>query len=387
MSKEPLDRKKAYVENLASPTGIDLSMLDWSSSLELINLQIGADVAFRTLLDTFLNLNLNFEFKEFDFHGIDFPQQFEPEFTKIPKARYGMTRYGYSYYDPPEATSKDLERMVWKFKKWAIDKHELAYKSSGQSLKTLIESIKQRLIEKGVKKEYLDAIEEALSLAEGKFFSTAYVGFTIVGLHKIGGKRGDATVLKFRDAKDWKTEWDINAYNLYECYVGYSRVGYCRVTSRRMQMKKSIGDHIRQEISEFRKRVGEAVAKGKFLLPYYGYAYPAPTGYEYEVKTLQPRVFMLQRMDQYHYEGGSHQIKIQTVINEVKKRLDKYGVVTQMRMAYIAFAQELYYLSYQPHKLWKRYRNVLSENDLIEKYKSMGCDETILNVVKGVVKP
>lgn len=387
MGKEPIDRKKAYVETLASIDGIDLSMLDWGSLLDLINLEIGIDVVLRTLLDLFLHLNLHFDFGEFDFHNIDFKFEFEPEFIEIPKARYDMTKYGYCYYDPEQATSMNLERMIWKWRKWAIERHELTHKSADQSLKNLIANIKESLKEKGLKPEYLDAMEETLSLVEGKFFTTPYVGFTIVGAHKVGKKVGEAMELKFRDAKDWKSEWKIKAYNLYENYVGYARVGYARVTSRRMRIKKSLPDHIKKEISDFRKRVGVAVEKGKFAIPYYGDQYAPPTGYEYESKILYPRVFFLQRVDKLHYEGGSHQIKIQTIINNVKKRLDKHGVVAQARMAYLAFAQELFYLYYKPHKLWKRYRSMLTEKDLMDKYKNMGCDKDMLEIVKGVVKP
>jgi hypothetical protein len=88
-----------------------------------------------------------------------------------------------------------------------------------------------------------------------------------------------------------------------------------------------------------------------------------------------------------HYEGGSHQIKIQDVINRAKQILNEEGIIGIDRLNYLAFAQELYYLGYQPHKLWKRYRNMLTEEDLINKYINMKCQKNILDRIKGVVKP
>jgi hypothetical protein len=383
LSKSPLERKKAYVENFASIDGINLSMIDWSSFLDLINLQIGMDVVLRALLDLFAMLDLHFDFTEFDWHQLDFTFEFSPEFTKTPKARYGITKYEYCYYDPEQAGAKNLERLIWKWRKKAIEKHELTYHSAYKDLKSYIAIAKDALIKKGLKEEYLHAMEEKLALIEGKFFSIPYVGFTVVGLHKIPKKDEKGLEYNIRDPKDWKTDKRLETVALYENHVGYCRVGYARVTSTRVEVKKSLADHIKNTIEDFRKRVGTVTIKG--VAPP---AYPYPYVYmPYEVKLLFPRVFFLQRVDQMHYKGGSHQIKIQDVINRVKQILDQEGIIGVDRLAYLAFAQELYYLSYQPHKLWKRYRNMFTEEDLYIKYVNMKCQENILNKIKGVVKP
>jgi hypothetical protein len=387
LSKSPLERKKAYVQSLASVEGINTSMMNWSSLLELTNLQIGMDVVLRALLDTFAMLDLHFDFTEFDWHQLDFTQEFSPEFVKTPKARYDMTKYNYCYYDPEQAGAKNLERLIWKWRKKAIERHELTYHSAHENLKKYIEIAKDALIKKEVKEEYLDAMEEKLALIEGKFFSIPYVGFTVVGLHKIPKIDEKGLEYNIRDPKDWKTDRRLETIALYENHVGYCRVGYSRVTSKRVEVKKSLADHIKNTIEDFRKRVGKVVIEGVTTTPYpYPYAYP-PTYAPYKAELLFPRVFFLQRVDQMHYEGGSHQIKIQDVINRAKQILDEEGIIGVDRLNYLAFAQELYYLGYQPHKLWKRYRNMLTEEDLINKYINMKCQKNILDRIKGVVKP
>jgi hypothetical protein len=387
LSKSPLERKKAYVQNLASVEGINTSMMNWSSLLELINLQIGMDVVLRALLDIEAMLDLHFDFTEFDWHQLDFTQEFAPEFVKTPKARYDMTKYNYCYYDPEQAGAKNLERLIWKWRKKAIERHELTYHSAHENLKKYIEIAKDALIKKEVKEEYLDAMEETLSLIEGKFFSIPYVGFTVVGLHKIPKIDEKGLEYNIRDPKDWKTDRRLETIALYENHVGYCRVGYSRVTSKRVEIKKSLADHIKNTIEDFRKRVGKVVIEGVTPTSYpYPYAY-APTYAPYKAELLFPRVFFLQRVDQMHYEGGSHQIKIQDVINRAKQILNEEGIIGVDRLNYLAFAQELYYLGYQPHKLWKRYRNMLTEEDLINKYINMKCQRNILDRIKGVVKP
>jgi len=382
MGKTELERKKSYVENLASISGIDLSMLDWGSLLDLINLEIGFDISFRAFLDVFLNLDLHFDFSELDFHTLDFSFEFEPEFTKIPKAIYGKTKYGYCYYDPDQAGAKDLERLVWKWRKYAIETRELTYKNLSSTLKQLIANAKDALIAKGLKPEYLHAMEEKLALCAGKFFEIPYVGFAIVGLHKVAKPPHSTLDFTIKDPKNWETDITLKSVAIYENHVGYARVGYARVTSPYVVCKKSLGEYIKNEINAFRERVGVKEITGVFQPTYYGQPYPT----EYKAKILNPRVFFLQRVEQLHYEGGNFQIQNQTMINMVKSILDEEGVMIQFRMAYISFANELSWLYHDSHKLWRRYKKIFTEEDLINKYISMGCNPILLNKIKEVVK-
>jgi hypothetical protein len=95
---------------------------------------------------------------------------------------------------------------------------------------------------------------------------------------------------------------------------------------------------------------------------------------------------MLQRVDQYHYHGGTQQLKMQYNIKNIKPILDKHGVISNMRSMYYNFAHELCYASHDSHRLYKKWRKLVAEEDIIQKYIRMGCDEHILREIVGMVK-
>jgi hypothetical protein len=129
------------------------------------------------------------------------------------------------------------------------------------------------------------------------------------------------------------------------------------------------------------------------LSPYGGLGYttygtPSYGGYVPEkLKTLYQRIFMLQRVDQYHYKGGAEQLKQQYNIKKIRPILDRHGVISAFRSAYTSFAHEIFYLSYDSHKLYKLWRRLITEEDIIQKYVKIGCQEEVLREIKGIVKP
>jgi hypothetical protein len=171
--------------------------------------------------------------------------------------------------------------------------------------------------------------------------------------------------------------------------VGIARVGYARVGSFQIKPKPELAERFQQQVKEFKERAGKVAVEYPFPTypPYaYGYAPPAQPYAPIKPELLYPRAFMYQRVDQYHYNGGSHQIKLQTLINRIKQLLDSEGIMAQQRMSYIAYAQELYYLEYDPHRLWKRWKQILSRSDLRTKYIAMGMDEAILSKIEDIVR-
>ena len=86
-----------------------------------------------------------------------------------------------------------------------------------------------------------------------------------------------------------------------------------------------------------------------------------------------------------HVQGGHHQIRLQNLKNHIKRMLNEKGVIAQFRMAYLSFAQELYYLKYEPHRKYKQWKKILTDDELVNKYVRMGCDKNILNEIKEVV--
>ena len=66
----------------------------------------------------------------------------------------------------------------------------------------------------------------------------------------------------------------------------------------------------------------------------------------------------------------------------VKQILDRHGIVNMFRKPYHDFAMEIAYRQYNPKnkmKVWKRIFE--SDDPIIEKYKSMGCDVEILKEI------
>ena len=100
---------------------------------------------------------------------------------------------------------------------------------------------------------------------------------------------------------------------------------------------------------------------------------------------MNPRIFMLQRVDQYHYEGGKYQVLSQNLINSVKKILDLAGIMAIARMSYIAYAQELYYIDHPTHRLYKRWKGILTKDDVTTKYLAMGLDSDVMTKIATLV--
>jgi len=368
---EPFLRKYHYLVKLASTQGVELSMLRWESILKFIDLGIGWNLLYRMLLDMFLELNLHFDPSQFDWWDIAFEEQFTQPFMKIEKAKYGASKYNYSIYDPEQVTSQNLERLAWELRYKATEEDAAAWKQAGEALLKHLLIHKDFLLKRDVRESYAQAILDTLALVEGKLLSACYVGFNVVGISKVMPPRRSLTTFKLRNPQDWTSEMTFKTVYVYESHVGFSRVGYARVVSLNMPernpLKRELSAKLLEEIRAFKQRVG-MVQQG----PY---------------QVLYQRVFFHQREERLHWTGGEHQLRIQRIKNEVRRLLDEYGVIGNFRAGYIAFALELYYLNYDPHRLWKRWKKVLTEEELIEKYKKMGFDETILKAIKGLIKP
>jgi len=361
MYKSAKDRKTEYVDMLASTTGIDLAMLKWEINLDEIFRSIGFNILFRFYLDLFLQLDFHFDFSEFDFWDFDlreiFPVEFEEAIEKVEKARYGISEYGKSIYDPEQVTSQNYERMLWDQRYKLVHPDGHGARNIGPACRKIFDIYADFLRNKGVREEYIRGVEAVLPLVEGKIFTTSYFDFAIFDVSPFADEK-KCTV---RSTEDFETEIDLETERPYESYFDHSRFDYSRFSGLPVEQAKKLAD----AIDEFQKRAG--------MVEQYG------------LKVLRPRVFGLQRTDRLHRVGGGEQVNLQHLINRVKIILDSQGVAGMMRNAYLSFAQELAYLGRGAHRKWKRWKEMLSPDDLIEKYKSMGCDEGILRTIRGVV--
>jgi len=397
LPKTPIQRKLRYVSQLASPEGVDLSMGRWSFRLEPIQISIGFNVLFRFLLDLHLTLDFHLEMPQFDLARFEFtppeileleaiyrppevPEAFKqptkafvPEIEEIPKAKYDISRYGQSIYDPEQVTGGNLERFIWTMRYKTTDKDFPFYKSTSKALIDYLAPNKDIIKGKGVKDEYVDGIIDLIALVEGKVANAGYWDFAIFDVSKFMEATSKASTFKLREpdgiGKDWKTEVEYETETIFECHWDFARFDYSRFDVAALKIKPDLPDFLDAIIKDFHARSGQVKITEQ--------------GVEYKV--LTPRAFMLQRTEKYHWHGGEHQLKTQRIINEVKVLLNRRGVAGNQRMGYLSFAQQLAYLTYQPHKYWKRWRNLLTPEDLIYKFKKFGLREDILGEIRRIV--
>lgn len=386
-----IHRKLSYIANLASEDGIALSMDRWIGMLQEIQLEISFEEIFRALAEIYLQLNFSFDWSSFDFPLLPSFDLTIPICETGGKAYYGKSKYGSSFYDPPDVSYKDLERFFWSLRYMIAEKGTVEYKQMSTSLKTRVEAHKDALKKLPIKPELIDSLEEIMSLIEGKILRGFYVGFAVVGVSRVAQKSGSTAHVETRDPKDWKTAVNVESNIAYENVVGWSRVGYFTVSSPTMVLNKKVSDKLVEKINDFWMRSG-MVSAGE-LSPYGGPAYtvygtPSYRGYEVmPLKTLYQRIFFLQRTDQLHYTGGAHQLKMQFNIKKVKPILDRSGVIANARQVYTSFAHEVFYLNHDSHRLYKRWKQLLTEEDIVQKYIRMGCQESVLREVLATVKP
>jgi len=388
-SETIIDRKEKYIEHTTTIDWIGLNLFRWEFRLPKIDLSIGFNLSFNFLLDFYLAVDLHFPFDEFDFEMPNFVLDWQ----QIPKAYYGKTKYNQGVYDPPEILWKDLARFLWNMRYQTTEKSVPAYKKVSQALKNYLKAHKEILSKKGVSNDYIDAMLETLMKVEGKILHNSYVGFTVVGVAKvmkpIQRRRYKMALGKMRYTDDFKTERTIYTKFPYETQVNYARVNYARVIPKEKEYKEKhlrpLSQNLAKRIKEFKMRASKT---------------PITKGLDVEVRpeireitkhipppkhTLYQRVFFLQKREKMKWEGGKHQARLQNIIEHVKPILNKYGVHGNFRLGYIAFAKEYVYMHYKPHRKHKQWKRILTEDDLILKYKRMGCDEQILREIISTV--
>ena len=354
-TKTPLERKLEYVARLASVRGTNEAMLRWELLLPLIKINLGGSVLFRLLLDCYLALNLNIDSSDFEWHNIDFLKAFVPEFPP-------------HWYTPNlgTLTPRQLEYIMWSLRENLSTREGYFWKMAGNTALNWWEWFKELLSRRGVDPFLIQMLQEIYVICEAKMRITTYVGSAIVGVSAVMPNE-----VEVRDPQDYRTIMKIRPKTFYENYVGLSRVGFARVVkighSPETKISKYLADHIKQRVDEFRTRVS--------LIPL------SPE------KILWQRVFFWFREDKLHVTGGQHQVRLQNVIQAVKQIVEREGVMPHEKLAYIAFAQEVLYKDHPAHKHWKTWKSILSDDEIVEKYVRMGCDEKILRRILGVIKP
>jgi len=387
----PIGRKLRYVDNSpASDTGRGLSMLRWNIMLPKIFGNSAWSVYIRMLLDMKLSLDYHL-----DMSALHFPlPQFTPVIEVIEKAVYDQSKYDESILDPEQVSPFHLEGAVWDFHYKAAEKCIPAYKSGGKTLRTIHEYMRDMLADRGIRKEYAEGLFDTWAIVEAKAFFTSYVGFAIVDVAVVGERKTSASHITARSFTDWKTEKRAETHHLYECHVDFARVDYARVISKEegidFNWMRQCSDEFIKRLEDFRNRVGGLTLTVPYPTTILGSSQPPPVTFPINMQ----RLVWMRKRDDMHWKGGGHQIKLQKVINRVKRVLDRHGVIAQVRMMYINFAEELAYLEHPPEEEkkpeeWgrtKEWKKALTEDDLFLKYKKWGLEENILREIASVVR-
>jgi hypothetical protein len=410
-----LHRKLAYLKTLASEDGIELSMDRWISLLKETQAEIAWETIYRTLLDMYLKLGFGFDWDDFDYPPDEWnlPDYTPPDWTppddwdwdnpfdpnddadEVGKAYWNKTNYNLSYYDPPEVTLRDVERFAWSQRYPISEKDTAEYKQQSLSLKKKWNAHKQAFKSAGVKSEYVDGIEDILSIVESRILRGFFVGFAVVGISRVSKRHYLPDLFRARvDTRrttDWKSTLDTESVLSWESIVGWARVGYCRVGKWTMILQKWVSDSIVGRVNAFWLRSGFATQSQLSRyggIDYYQYIPAQYAGYvPAEIQTLWQRAFMLQRVDQYHYTGGKHQIKMQMYTKGIRAICDKHGIMANFRQAYTCYGNEILYLKHDSHKLYKRWKKLVTVDDIRSKYVTLGCDESVLREIERNVKP
>jgi len=361
VAKEPLERKLRYRDHLASVEGVDFAMFRWAPMLEWTMDSIGFNVLFRFMMDLHFRMDYFFEVIQFDYHPLEFEEYFVPEYEKVVKGIYGKTCYGMSFYDPQVVVAENIERMLWDCRHHTTDHDFPAWKMTSKSITDFIQVRKEHLTARGVDPDYVDGVVDVLALCEGKLMDSAYWDFSCWNINP--WKEG--TTYKRRSSVDWETVMDVETEFIIEANWDLSRWDYGRWYAPYIRPKRELCDHLNDSVNDFHLRVGMRE--------------------QYGVKVLGQRVFMYPRTERWLERGGYHQITLQGIIKRVKEELNRAGVIVAHRAGYLAFAQELARLRYFGHRKWKRWKEMITVDELKDKYIRMGLETQLVNRIAEVV--
>lgn len=346
-------RKLEYIRMLASIRGAYQATLRWEALLPIIHVNLGGKYLLRLLLDMYLALNLNIDSSEFQWHNLNFKKIFSPEIPEdIPTPNLGRM------------SPTNLEQLAYSLLLQLVTKEGYYWKKSGYHALKTVWWFEDILRENGVDEIVLVVLRDIISVIIAKTQVTTYVGTAIVGISRV-----NPTSVYTLDPYNYKKKRIIYPTAFYENYVGFARVGYARVGAvmkgSEYYFTETLVDHVKETLIPFLQRTGMVHGSPE--------------------QVLYQRVFWWRKHKKMHTYGGHHQLKLQMLIRKVKQILDQEGVLAQHRMAYIIFAEELAYLKYKGHRKLKYWKEILTEDQLIDKYKRMGCKESILEKIKKVV--
>jgi len=341
--------------------------------VDIYRFTIGYNSSYNFLIDFHFALNLHLEIPELkDIIDNNFTKLF-PSYTKVQKGRYGETYYDLSYYDPPEITPLTLRHFAWDTRYKYTKKIVPIFDQGLISLQKYVDAFREIWSDKDIADFIIPMILEQMTIVEGKILNSMYVGLWIVGVSRIPPKsevNEFAAKVKIRNPYSSFEETHVESVSTWDNQVGFMRVGFFRVAPKK--------DYVKDKSKPlFPKEVAEYLAN---LLEYLVTA----NGYKGDI--FIPTVRYLNAGEKKKWNGGKHQVIMQRIIEQVKPILDRFGVMNWHRTNYYNFAMEMIYRNHESNRKRKNWKSILTVDDLIEKYKSLGCDENVLNEIARLVR-
>ena len=346
---------------------------------------------FNTLLD-FYPLEFNFELPElnwsFNFtfnYLLDTFMRYQWGLSEESKAYYGKTKYGQSFYDPPNFNVEKFVRLVWdiRYKLTNYKRHDPNF--TKETAKKWVEWVYETLVENGVAEHIARSIAPVIVYYEGKLLTAGYVGFGLVGYAKVmpkpSGERYYESSFLMRSTEDYYTLTSLKTITIHEPNVGMAMVGYSRVapSTKKVKTLKSRSTYrlIDKAIADTLK---ENVDRGRSM-----FSPQEISGVKYQPITMSQ--IRSTTIEKKKWRGGRHQLLQQEILVRVKRILDKHGVINFFRKAYYNFALEIAYREYES-RYKKKWKSALESDEyIVNKYVRQGCDEPILRkIIKTIFK-
>jgi len=371
-------RKHNYEETFTNISSIERIAFKWEFEFPEYVFDWTLNFEFNFLID----LLIDFDISITDWYSQNF-EEFIPEYETLQKGRYGISRYGYAYFDPPTITPLDTLKFAKELRKKFLNKIGYEYRFSKDTMKGLVNAYLSMLENEGVSKAFTEFIKSKLLIAESKLRYNSYVDLAIVGFSTVLPATQGSTgvgISVIRDRETFEPECFLENNGILDTVVGYAHVGYSHLSIPREAMYIEYGSEENKPAipPTLRDEYLETMDMGRNMLGVVDIVYQGK-----QLPHLPARRRLLMKGKEIALKGGVHQAIMQSYIQKVKQILDREGIVGTQRLNYISFANEVLYLRYEGNRKNKTWKRNISIDSLVEKYITLGAKEDILwKVVK-----
>lgn len=373
----PNTRKYNYEEAYSNIRSLENFLFKWEFIFDEYQFDWSLNFEFNFLIDLNLNFDLSFNPEihlEFKNHFRDINVEFET----IDKAYFDISKYDYSYVDPPEVVPEDAIKFARDIRKKFLDSIGYEYRFENNTMIKIIESNQNILSKLGIADEAIRYIIYKILLAEAGLRYNFYVGFAIVNYtivaNDVEGSTGVAYIV-LRNPETFEADIIGECNSPVETVVEYAIVNYAHVSIPREMLYSAYGaTYNRNAIPKsLHDRFIEKNDLGRMNLG----AVDVVVGSQ-QITYLPARQRYLFNKDKIAIRGGIHQALMQSDTQKVKRLLDEYGIAGTQRLNYISFANEIRYLDHEGVKKSKTWKRNASIESVVEKYISLGANEEIL---------